>query len=936
MEVIGAIASFMAIGRILQAIPSIVNTLRSLPEMKQEFMSLVNELETLRATHAEIESLVGGLDTSSLPLSAADSSRLWASKLELEGLLSDLKEFCNKSVSSAVKVNKVRFNPFRWLWGRKKAGQLRDRARGVRLDLQLSMAALTMRCQQKQTKLLLEIREVSYSSSKQIASGIDGFQELLQAERAKGARKRPLPSIPTNVSTARTYVEPGSSYSGPRTVWKESTEHKRISQEVSSLDDCLSVMTTLYSQCHSSCRCRCHSSPKKATSPSWFKPLLGSLMLSYNTTPVIRTGQCNISACRHSSASSSLISLTYHFPSWLGGYCSSVKAAIESSLTGYGAYIHATVPRLMPPDDAAWYHLVNKDNISLTCRYFRERAFLPTDEIDPGYSLLSAAIVWAEPAVLMALLRFWTPILRRTGISETETTLANRLLVCTNPKSNITLHSAITTVLSFHPESAASIPITPNDPFPPLHRAVMSNNLPQIQHLLAHNHQRPSLLESRDFTSWTPIHHAAFQGHTSALRLLLSSSSPSYRRSIINIRTSTNDTPLHCAVASRSLPCVQILLDQSADPTIQNSFGNMAIQLLITEDNSEIFTTQTHLEIIRLLLLKSNPGTTAMRKTRQGKSVVHSLVSNPFLSDQVFDQLLDLFLAAGAAAKKEVSSLLCYAVQRGNRPARLERLITKGQARMDMLSAEGENILHVAARWADLEVLEYLLEKVVHEGNISGVDVNLVVRNHLGSPWDTMRYYMTCSEINLHNGRRPSREEAHVFARLFCEVRDSNLKMEVQNLRFVMEALARRNGEEALKRLAELVQWNKQKSETYRVVGIQIKEGMWEAAVECLEENVELCLEEMRVSPWRMRSCWDCLQGEHEMEGYYYAGLSEQYELMLGGGKGCPLRNSNWRRKKALARKGLEGRRVVVKLVRSGKLRRGWSKSGVVIVPKRR
>lgn len=44
MEVAGAIASFIAIGQALVAVPSIIAILRSLPDAKTEFISLLNEV----------------------------------------------------------------------------------------------------------------------------------------------------------------------------------------------------------------------------------------------------------------------------------------------------------------------------------------------------------------------------------------------------------------------------------------------------------------------------------------------------------------------------------------------------------------------------------------------------------------------------------------------------------------------------------------------------------------------------------------------------------------------------------------------------------------------------------------------------------------------------------------------------------------------------
>ncbi|KAK4205916.1 hypothetical protein QBC37DRAFT_381620, partial [Rhypophila decipiens] len=73
MEVVGAVASFIAIGQCLAAVPSIVDILKALPTAKMELITLSNEFETLRATHTDISSL---LDMLSDQLEAAEGQDL--------------------------------------------------------------------------------------------------------------------------------------------------------------------------------------------------------------------------------------------------------------------------------------------------------------------------------------------------------------------------------------------------------------------------------------------------------------------------------------------------------------------------------------------------------------------------------------------------------------------------------------------------------------------------------------------------------------------------------------------------------------------------------------------------------------------------------------------------------------------------------------------
>lgn len=186
---------------------------------------------------------------------------------------------------------------------------------------------------------------------------------------------------------------------------------------------------------------------------------------------------------------------------------------------------------------------------------------------------------------------------------------------------------------------------------------------------------------------------------------------------------------------------------------------------------------------------------------------------------------------------------------------------------------------------------------------------------------------MTCGEINLTSFRQPSREEAHNFALLFSEVRDRKLQQELEMLDLILEPLYTKDSEEAMKRLAPLVKWKQEwnreeQAETYRVVGLQIKEEMWEAAIEAVEENIEICLEEMGSSPWNRYSWYDVWEDKED-----YAGVREQFKLVVGS-KGCPLLSPNWRCKRR-RRPGRFKRNLprprVVKLLRSNKPRRCWT-----------
>ena len=85
---------------------------------------------------------------SSPPISALEASRLKTSTFELEGLLSELQEFCRGAISDDSESSKPKVKRLKWVWNRRKATQLQERARAIRVDLQLALTTFLSKRQQ--------------------------------------------------------------------------------------------------------------------------------------------------------------------------------------------------------------------------------------------------------------------------------------------------------------------------------------------------------------------------------------------------------------------------------------------------------------------------------------------------------------------------------------------------------------------------------------------------------------------------------------------------------------------------------------------------------------------------------------------------------------------------------------------------------------------
>ena len=244
---------------------------------------------------------------------------------------------------------------------------------------------------------MLDVRDISHSSLSllsQIDSGVREVRHLLQLTASQDSDRLHLssssadPSGIPSLSTDSDEMSPSNVPDGFNTVGTR--EDDCVS------DESIKITASLFDQCPSSCSCQCHR-VTTARSPTWFTPVLGAMMVNYNTIPVVRPRKCDHHRCKRASSS---ISLTYRFPSWLCGYYISLKASLDS-VVGYGAYVHVTVPRSIALNDRGYFYLSEDVRTDLSLRYFSENVhYSPRDEFMGG-SLLTVS--W-NPALIIWLL----------------------------------------------------------------------------------------------------------------------------------------------------------------------------------------------------------------------------------------------------------------------------------------------------------------------------------------------------------------------------------------------------------------------------------------------------------------------------------------------------------------------------------------------------
>ena len=78
--------------------------------------------------------------------------------------------------------------------------------------------------------------------------------------------------------------------------------------------------------------------------------------------------------------------------------------------------------------------------------------------------------------------------------------------------------------------------------------------------------------------NWTPLHYAASKGHTAMMRLLIDNDA------YIDAESPNGTTPLMMAAYYASHMAVKLMLEEGADPNLQNQDGQTALDMALSKD----------------------------------------------------------------------------------------------------------------------------------------------------------------------------------------------------------------------------------------------------------------------------------------------------------------------------------------------------------------
>ncbi|KAJ4263147.1 hypothetical protein NW762_006769 [Fusarium torreyae] len=395
-----------------------------------------------------------------------------------------------------------------------------------------------------------------------------------------------------------------------------------------------------------------------------------------------------------------------------------------------------------------------------------------------------------------------------------------------------------------------------------------------IRNLDLHDHQQYlvqkalSFVKDRPERTMTKVHIALYQG--TDLHEALQE-----QPWAIDMIDDTSHTPLHIATRKGQLEEVEVLIAAGADIDQQTHDGWTALMLAVTAENVEIvklllkarcsvnvadigqvpslhWAARGNTPVLVGLLLAA--GASLRQRDHNGDMPLHKLARYSTASFDNMRTIIETLVMAGAdleARNDKGKTALMDAVIFNNITA--VRALVEAGASLSPSDHNSQNLLHFAAEYASLEILEYLCDMCLY-------GINTYQRNSWGdTPWDAFIDIINSDEWDIGLSRYPSPAEQGAFVRLYQGIRDRNLQHDIDGLEQTVSVLSEQDSATAREHLAPLLKrvcdWKRDNLVSwYRAVDKRIEHSEWALAVEDVEEYIIDLREELGTPVWQTLS----------------------------------------------------------------------------------
>ncbi|KAF5606548.1 endocytosis ankyrin repeat Nuc-2 [Fusarium subglutinans] len=802
LEILGAIASSIALAQAVQGTLKAVDFLRQNSDMKGECNKLRKEILMIDCFIMQAREQTDPMMPAQRLLGSSEHPLVSLTIQELEEILEELNEIVEKYSRSRKVHNPKRYtDKVKWLSDAGKIEELRERAQATKSNLHMAITfrvssmidrgnvrqeVLFHRVTQQLTYYTQETHNLSQTLPKLLQgpqimpeSSVTSLQPWTQGTMF---HNQPDPPATEENRTAEDSKMFSSNNAG----------HGLTNFREESFVSLSSVQPLGTRSCGSKCQCRCHRGRRDRTGV-WAVSLFSSWLTRYDHTD----DASSQSRCRCRSSAE----FEFRLPRWLWAGVLSFQASRGPNIS-----LSLRLSRVLESKDDLWVTMANPS--LLEARIREGIVYFPDDTVGNEWPLLSMALYSESPDSVEILLKLWGNILpsqrlpRNIGYElksyhtegdrpETDMVIEKTLSFVQDwdEVSTTKVHKAAAGgggVLDALREQPWAIDELNEYGQAPIHVAIEKNNLEGLEQLIAANAD----VNRQDAAGYTPLMLAADDANDTMLRKLLENSEC---KKCISQGNMQGLTALHLAAKSGSSACVRLLLEAGApasktDDYVRTPMHNLA--WVSQEHQQEIH------EIIKFLL---DYGADIESKDNLGLT--------PIL----------------------------WACQKGNVPV-LGALVRAG-ASLGAINLNRQGILHTVACSDNFDVVHYLAKQDLEE-----IDPQLRDLRVGDTPLGSLRWIFNKYFSNFHT--IPSQEQQGDFIRFYFKLLIRNLERHMSTLRDIQEAIQDRDSEAARELLDTLIKRNEAGFRQglagwYRGLKFYVSDGQWDKLKEAICEEYD-------------------------------------------------------------------------------------------------
>ncbi|OTB17044.1 hypothetical protein K445DRAFT_10586 [Daldinia sp. EC12] len=800
MEVISAVASFIAIGQALAATSKIIDALQSLFGAKHEIVQLLNDVDVLRSFGDILRDTIQHLPEADAEarFSVPKTTYPLVKRIEEDMILivSKLEDLCRACQEEGTNKDQTKVSRVKWLWYKRKITSLTERVKRNREYLQLVLSCTSLFASTSNGMMLLDIHTVVTTHAQQTLFAPPPLQSIEQEHHDNESITRVITDDDSSESIASSIDAIASQGNCSQlTLSKGSREgslYMNYSEEtIQSSESLVHITASLRRHCPKDCGCQCHSSTSRVRPQPGNSVIFGWLKSVYNCAPRLGGQSCDILTCqRHRSPTR----VNFRIPLL---FCSrALEATLSfSSITGAGASLHLRVPRAVLADEMLYFHLfyASIEGIRWELLY---NNYSPLDERSNAQSLRgynqrtvrSNTNVVRRSEVNRSEFSMW----KGADLDDEQRAILRELITLDDESTNgfWPIHEAAQNggdLMAALQESPEDMNVLNDFGFAPLHLAIECGNSEGVTGLISYGAD----LNCFDIFGCTPLINAVLVGNCSHMQLLIDCGC-----SIDYYSKQCRQTALWYAIRSGSAEACRLLLRNGASTILD------------------------------------------------GRNTLHVLADSTEAED--VKEKFQLFIDAGInIEEKDKGGDIALRRALYYRNAYMLRLLIDAGNRLDA-SPSAENSLWIVARYGCAEIIDVI--------DRTGFTTDVRVQDRYGwTPLEIFEWRMNADPLRkaIHI---LSAEDIEAFYKLLQGVRDRYLTAEIQTLKKVITHIEAKEISIAREVLGSVIQekiaWNiPAERRTFRAIDVQIREGMMEAAIESLEEFIEVSEERIGSHP---------------------------------------------------------------------------------------